>query len=187
MIFSTLGWVGTALYLGNHAYLSFHRSHDPNLYFALNFFAALALVISSSAISSWQAVATNFFWAVVSLIAIANIPLSRRVSFSEFWITTLIVVSGIAGIAYALLDYATGMTILGWSAGALFCAAYLLFTTGTIKRARFLLYNIMASACLMPILYLHGNWPVFALEIAWVTVSLFGWIQVRNNTQVTPT
>ncbi len=175
MIFNTLGWVGTTLYLGNHGYLSFHPDYKPKLYFALNFVAALALVISSSVISSWQAVATNAFWGVVSFIAIANISFSRRVSLSEIWIAAPIAVGSITGMAYAVVDYATGMTILGWAAGALFCAAYLLFTTGAIKRSRFLIYNIIAAMSLMPILYLQGNWPVFALEAAWIAVSLFGW------------
>ena len=181
MIFNALGWVGTVLYLGNHAYLSFHRSHDPRVYFGLNFVAALALVISSSVISSWQAAATNLFWALVSLFAISRITFTHRFSLSEFWITTPIIIGGLLGVAYSVLKYATGMTILGWSAGALFCAAYLLFTTGTIDRVRFLLYNIVAATSIMPVLYIHENWPVFALEIAWIAVSAFGLVQIRNK------
>jgi hypothetical protein len=182
MIFSTLGWIGTAVFLGNHAYLSFYTNYKPKLYFALNFLGAIALVVSSSVISSWQAVATNFFWGMISLIALANISVTRRVSLSEVWIITLIAICGVTGIASALKDYATGMAILGWAAGVLFCGAYLLFTTGTIKRSRFLIYNIVAAMSLMPILYLQGNWPVFGLEIAWIAVSLFGWTQVQINT-----
>lgn len=180
-MFATLGWIATAIYLGNHAWLSSHSAYRGRLYFALNFVGASGIVVSSWAIASWQAVGTNLFWALTSALALAGRGLPGGAFLNERWLMTPIFAFGAGGIVLLLFDFYNGMAVLGWMGTALFCAGYALFTAERIRRRRFLVYNIFAAYGMSPILYLDSNWPVLALEIAWGSISLAGWLDARRR------
>ncbi|WP_425410383.1 CBU_0592 family membrane protein [Hyphococcus sp.] len=181
MMLTIVGWVSTAIYLGNHGYLSTHRNYRPNIYYALNFIGASGIVVSSAAIASWQAVVVNVFWAGLSLLALSGTALPESMRLSERWILTPLAILGAGGLAYGFADFPAGMAALGWAATGLFSGGYLLFAAGAVRRRRFLLYNIFAAYGLVPILYLDANWPVLALELAWGTISIAGWVAAIRN------
>lgn len=181
MMFTVIGWVATAVYLGNHGYLSTHRNYRPKIYYALNFFAASGIVVSSAAIASWQAVVVNAFWALLSLAALNDVQPHAGGRLSERWIIAPLAALGLGGLGFALFDLSAGMAALGWAATGLFCGGYLLFAAGAVRRRRFLLFNIFAAYGLTPILYLDANWPVLALEACWGAISAIGWIVAIRN------
>ncbi len=181
MIFLILGWVGTAAYLINHIYLSTNRDYNERLYFSVNFPAASALVASSFVIESWQAVATNLFWAIVSLAALCKMRFDFVKVVSERWVLLLIFLLAGVGVLWAIFDFHRGMSILGWAATLLFSAAYLFLATHSIRRRRFLGFNVFAAFSLVPILYLQSNWPVMVLECAWGCISLLGWRNAHRD------
>ncbi|MFK7885942.1 MAG: hypothetical protein AB8G16_03675 [Gammaproteobacteria bacterium] len=178
MIVSILGWFGAGLYLLNHAYLALKKGHESALYYWLNLIAAVALVVSSAAIYSWQPVITNAFWVVVSALALLRAPreaTQRTMMIRESWVVWPIAAALSVGAAVALGRFYLGLSIIGWGGTVLFSTAYLMFATGAIARPRFLIYNAIAAFALAPILFLDANWPVFALEIVWGITSLAGW------------
>lgn len=180
MSYALIGWIATAVYLANHACLSIERGYPRRLYYLLNFFAAGGLVISSLVIASWQPVAVNVFWAVVSLLALAGMSLKTGSGVSQKWLLWPLYALVAAALLLLAFDWMTAIITLGWAGTFLFCAAYLFFSGGIVRRRRFLLLNLIAACLLMPVLYLHQNWPVLALEAAWAVISLAGWLRAQR-------
>jgi len=186
MTLTILGWIATAAYLVNHAYVSTRSEYRRGLYFGVNFAAASGIAVSSAALASWQAVATNVFWAAVSLAALLHVRIEGRIPLAERWIISPIFTLAALGAAWGLADLEAGMGLVGWAATALFCAAYLLFANAAVTRPRFLLYNVAAAYLFTPILFLHGNWPVFGLEVAWGAISFAGWRAAKRGARPAP-
>ncbi|NHK27524.1 hypothetical protein FF098_006370 [Parvularcula flava] len=181
MIFSIIGWVATVIYLANHIALSVNRNYRGRLYFLLNLIGASGLVVSSLVLQSWQAVAINTFWAVVSLLSLAGRHTGTDFKLSDKALTWPVWVLGAGGLVYAILAPNQGLAALGWAATLLFCGAYLLFSAETIRRRRFLAYNVAAAFGVAPILYIDANWPAFGLEMAWGTISLIGFVNAFRS------
>lgn len=181
MIFSIIGWAATVIYLANHIALSVNRNHRGHLYFLLNLIAASGLVASSLVLQSWQAVAINIFWSVVSFLSLIGRHTGTDFKLSDRALTWPVWVLGAGGLVYTIIAPYQGLAALGWAATLLFCGAYLLFSARTIRRRRFLLYNVAAAFGVAPILYIDGNWPAFGLEIAWGTISLIGFLNALRS------
>lgn len=174
MNFETLGWLGTAVYLINHALLSTRRVRRGHVYFAGNAVAAAVIAISSFVLPSWQAVVVNGFWVVASIAGLMGVSLAgkRRPSARGLWLLCGAIAA--IGLVLSVHDQYLAAATIGWAATILFCGVYLLFAVGDLEQRSFLLCNAAAAFGLVPILLLDGNWPVVALEVAWGTLSLGG-------------
>jgi len=176
MITSAFGWLGSILYLINHGYISAVKRWRPSVYYGGNFIAAVALVISSLMIVSYQAVLVNLFWAVISALLlakvdVAKVPLSKRLFLLGF--TILLVWVGYIGLRSGWLS-SSFHHWLGWSSTYVFCLSYFLFCSKKLGHLHYLLFNIYAATALLPILWQQQNWPVFTLEVCWAAISFYG-------------
>lgn len=175
-----IGWVGTIVYLLNHAYISVKKDWNKTLYYVGNAFAAGSLVLSSLVINSWQAVINNGFWLIVSALLLLGfnlnrVPISKPIFYillAAIWIWILL-----GFVVSVAIDYA----YLGWSSVLCFGLAYLLFSADKMSISHYLGWNIYAALALLPQLWLDQNIPVFVLEIIWAVISLFGVIK-RTDT-----
>lgn len=172
-LLTLLGWLGTFLYLGNHAYLSLVPNCKMPRYYASNLLAAVCLIISSVFSTSWQAVMVNAFWAIVSLLLLKNGDISR-LTFKPayFYGAVVAMVIILLGYVWPFTDWLIAM--LAWVATFLFCSCYLLFSAKRLAPRHYFLFNALASICLVPQMWLDQNWPVVALQIMWCLLSLVG-------------
>lgn len=171
-----LGWLGSLLYLVNHGYIAVVKNWNTNIYYAGNFFAASFLVVSSLIISSYQAVVINGFWALISVLLllkfdVAKVPLSKRI----FQLGFIIIIAFLAFVAYRDgWNSSTFQNYLGWSSSYVFCLSYFLFCSKKLSHVNYLLFNVYAACCLLPILWLQQNFPVMGLEVCWALISAYG-------------
>ena len=168
-----LGWLGTFIYLLNHAYISLANCWNKKLYYGANALAASFLIISSVFNTSWQAVVINAFWLVISLALLANknvasLSFNLRIFYSVLMIGLAVFFGNI------LLFNQINFALLGWLSAFTFSACYLLFCQEKLLPRYYLLWNAFAAIALMPQLWLDHNWPVFYLEISWALISLYG-------------
>lgn len=181
MIFVYLGWVATASYLIGHVYLALKPDYIARLYYGLNLIGAVGFIISSGAISSWQSVIINIFWAVISIAALRGasrlptFPLSRWVLLGPTFLAAVI-----SGFIF-IIEKNLGANILGWAGTLLYILGYYLFASESVKKWQFLVYNTIAALILLPVYYIDGNWPAFALSAIWSLISIFGLIKVRTE------
>jgi hypothetical protein len=171
-----LGWIGSILYLINHAYISVVKHWQPKVYYGGNFIAAVSLVASSLMIYSYQAVVINGFWALISILLImkfdvAKVPLSKRVFYLGF--VLILVWSAFSGLEHGWRS-SDFYAALGWSSSYVFCFSYFLFCSKKLSHLSYLLFNIYAASALLPILWAQQNLPVFGLEICWAAISAYG-------------
>lgn len=170
---SLLGWVGTLTYLVNHTYISVNKNWRRPVYYSGNCFAAIMLVISSFYIGSYQAVFINGFWAIISIALLLDLPIKRiPVSSRLFFFTWLGFIVYLA--ADFIIQQKLNITVMGWSSAFVFTIGYLLFCSEKLKQSHYLLFDAYAALVLLPQLWLDQNWPVFALEISWASISLYG-------------
>jgi hypothetical protein len=175
-LFSLLGWIGTVLYLLNHTYISYKTDWNHKIYYGANFLAAASLVISSAIVDSWQAVAINIFWALISLMLFNHSKLawvSIRVMHFHF----IIVIFMITLLMLLITNGVVDLAILGWLSAFVFSVAYLLFSIEKLPPRHYFLWNAFAAVSLLPQLWTDGNFPVFFLEIAWAIISIYGAIR----------
>ena len=172
-----LGWGGTLLYLLNHAYLSFIPNWNKTIYYSVNLIAALALVVSSVVLNSWQAVAINMFWAVVSALmvfefSLRNLPILSRRFF--LLLSVLVIV-----FVFAYLSSSEDIwNLVSWIAAVIFCISYLMFTISKMNSKSYQIANFFAAIMCLPALWLQKNFAVFALEIVWALISI--WSALKN-------
>ena len=170
---AVFGWLGTLLYLLNHAYISLESDWKTRIYYSGNLLAAVLLVMQSSVLATWQAVAINAFWALVSVallcrLAIDKVPFSMR----GFLLLALLLIVWVG--SQATVSTTALLSALGWSSAYFFCASYLLFSSGKMPPRYYFLCNLYAALALLPQLWISENWPVFCLEIIWAVLSAIG-------------
>lgn len=177
MLLSIIGWIGTAVYLINHIYISVSPNWKRIVYFGGNLVAASLLVIQSAYLSSWQAVVINGFWMIISACLLAKIPFdSIKLTAPAYY--KICTVFAILLLSYCLLsDLQVSIHVIGWSSAFVFCSSYFLFSANRLSSRAYLLLNACAAIALLPLLWINHNWPVFALEIAWASISIFGVIK----------
>lgn len=173
-----LGWIGSLLYLANHAALSLVRPYPEKIYLGINLLAAMAVGIASLALASWQSVGVNAFWAVVSLQALSG--QARTLAFLKEKPVRMIVGGCVlAGCLATFFSIQLGLEILGWSSVIGFGSAYFMFANNTISRGLYFLYNGCAAVLILPVLWTDGNWPVLALECCWAALSFGSYTRER--------
>ncbi len=176
----TLGWVGTILYIVNHAYLSLYSQWRRDVYYLGNLLAASALVVSSSAIQSWQAVAINGFWAIISLLMLASVSL-RALAFGSR--RAQVLMSGVIAIAAVAVIKSPDQlwNALNWIAAVIFALAYLMFCTDKMRPRHYQLANMIAALMTLPSLWQQQNYSVFCLEVTWAGLS--AWAAYKKYTE----
>ena len=176
MMVVALGWLGSVLYLINHGYISVVKNWQPKIYYAGNFIAAVSLVISSIFVLSYQAVVINGFWALISIMLLVNIDVSKIPLSKKLFNIGLILI--LAWIIYVGFQYGVASSnlhvFLGWSSTYVFCLSYFLFSSKKLSHFKYLLFNIYAACALLPLLWAQQNWPVFSLEVCWALISAYG-------------
>ena len=165
------GWVGTVLYLLNHAYVSLVKAWKPAWYFSGNLLAALLLVIQSSYLQSWQAVAVNGFWLVISAYSLTGKKLTANLLKPAHLPFILFFTVGVA-LAFLGLSFEGVVQSLAWSATLAFGLRYFLFASSTLSQRQYLIYNFYAASVIAPAMYFDANYPVLALEVSWAVISL---------------
>lgn len=170
-----LGWLGSTIYLVNHAYLSCVRDWKKTIYFSGNFVAALALVISSWGQQSYQAVGVNLFWLSISLMLLLNWPV-RRIPASKklYYLLLIFYVVYLLVCALSSIPWDTLIDRIAWTSTWMFGMAYLLFSAQKMRQMEYLFSNAVAAVILVPQLWLDANYPVFFLEVCWFIISLAG-------------
>lgn len=175
-----LGWLGITFYLLGHAYISIVKDWKKVIYYSGNLIAAVSLVISSTAIESWQAVVINVFWAIISILQLLRYDLSK-VLFSMLAFKIILAGVWLALIIMSVVKQSVQLDILGWSSAFVFCAGYLLFTANKMSLNLYFICTAYAASSLMPQLWLDQNWPVFTLEVCWIIISVYGLISKYNE------
>lgn len=170
-----LGWIGIAFYLLGHAYISIVKNWKKVIYYSGNLIAAVSLVITSTALESWQAVVINVFWAVVSILLLMRYDLSK-VPFSMLAFKIIFAVIWLVLIVVSVIKQSFQFDILGWSSAFVFCAGYLLFSANKMSLNMYFICTAYAASSLMPQLWFDQNWPVFTLEVCWTVISIYGLI-----------
>lgn len=183
---AVLGWFGSVLYLINHAYISLIKDWKETWYYSGNLIAAVALVISSLFIASYQAVVINGFWAVISLLLLMKFDVTK-LSFSKriFYLGLAFFAFAIVGVAYR--NGATSeqfYTVLAWSSSYAFCLSYFLFCAKKLSQISYLALNAYAASALLPLLLVQQNWPVFTLEVCWAVISVYGIFAKLENSHL---
>ena len=110
-LLALIGWSGTLLYLLNHAYISLAPNWKSTIYYGGNLIAALCLVLTSAVAQSWQAVVINSFWAIISVLLLANISL-KNAPFTQPLFNSGIALLWLSLIIAALLTYAFHVAML---------------------------------------------------------------------------
>lgn len=179
LLLTYIGWAGTIIYLLNHGYISTVVNWKRKLYFGGNFVAAALLVVQSVYLLSWQAVVINCFWMVVSICLLANISFDMvKVRAKHYYQVCAIVFILIVSLSiYSVLltaKWNAAIDMFGWSSAFVFCSSYFLFSALRITSRAYLVLNAYAALALLPLLWFNQNWPVFALEIAWAGISIYG-------------
>ncbi|GAC16026.1 CBU_0592 family membrane protein [Aliiglaciecola lipolytica] len=180
MITIGIGWLGTILYLLNHAYLSLITNWSPRVYYAGNLIAATLLIVNSVLVASWQAVVINGFWAVISLLLLMHIPL-KNTPLSFRMMSLAVVFIWLAAFIGCFYDLELAIRIMGWSSALVFGAAYLLFCAQKLTQKTYLYLNVYAALALTPQLWLDRNYPVLTLEIIWALISIHGALRQPDN------
>ena len=175
-----VGWMGTFIYLINHAYLSFMSQSNRTIYYSLNLIAALSLVASSFYIASWQALFVNLFWALISLAMVFKLPL-EGFRFNKVWFYGILSAVLLVFVAVSVWNLQINISILAWASVIVFSVAYLLFSTNVISQREYLLWNMYAAFTLLPELWRDDNYPVFFLEVVWGIISLYGAIKMSRH------
>ena len=181
MVIAFVGWLGTLLYLANHAYISVVPNWRTQLYYSGNLIAATLLVLQSYIVSSWQALTINVFWMIISASLLIRLNLNRiPVSKKSFNLMVLLL---ILWLVFTLLKGSLIDTIntLGWTSAVVFCACYLLFSAQKISHRLYLMCNTYAAVALLPQLWITANWPVFSLEVVWAGLSVWGIVKSYDN------
>ncbi len=181
--FDALGYAGTILYLANHAYVSLHPSYRENWYFSANLIAALAVVASSLALMSMQAVATNAFWAIISILRLFGKTPTLAISVPTLGWQTLLA-TGVCLIIGWWLDAAIAIAVAAWCSVLLFATAYFLFASGQLAKRHYLIANFVAAIVIMPQLWVDANYPVLLLEFAWAVISAVGAVRADRAARV---
>lgn len=174
LVVYALGWVGTAIYLINYAYLGLAAGVRHARYFAANAVAAGLLTVSSFALGSWQSVFINGFWLVVSVLALRAVTL-RVGKLSRIHLLALVLVMLVSSLFVWLQDERQAVALLGWSSACAFCGSYLLFSSHLLSTDEFHLFNGYAATALLPQLWRDENWPVLALELCWLVLSVIAY------------
>lgn len=182
-----VGWTGTCLYLCSHSYICYKKRWSTSVYYGLNFCAAILVTLYSLNHFSWQAVAINVFWALISLVSYFSInfrafPFSLRMFDFTIWMFIAIII--IVYLSYPVFIYA----LMGWSSVFVFTAAYLLFSVGRMQAFSYFLWSAYAALAILPQLWIDKNLAVFTLEVIWAGVSLLGAMRilyVRGKAQKT--
>lgn len=181
MIFVYIGWIATAAYLTAHAYLAIKPNYIERIFYGLNFVGATGFIISSAAILSWQSVVINVFWAFISVAFLSSGSIMPKLTLSRWVIITpsfaIILASGVI----SLYNLPLAVNTLGWAGTVLYVSGYFLFSTGTIRKWQYLFFNTIAALILLPVYHLDGNWPAYALSVAWSAISIVGLWTVRST------
>ncbi|MBQ0797046.1 hypothetical protein [Zhongshania sp.] len=173
MIVSLIGWFGTFLYLLNHAYISLNQIWKRRLYYGGNTIAASCLIISSYYSYSWQAVVINCFWALTSLALLCSLDLTK-IKLDRRIFHLLVIAMLLVFFAECVFKGQFNLALLGWMSAIAFSGSYLLFGAGKMPAKFYFCWNAFAAIVILPQLWLDQNWPVFALEICWAVISIFG-------------
>ncbi len=178
-----LGWFGTTLYLINHAYLSFVPKWKKSIYYSANFIAALSLVVSSVYLHSWQAVAINVFWGVVSMLFLLKLRL-RELPLSSGRFLLLLFGTILISIFAYLRAPEQIWNVVSWVAAVIFSLSYLMFSASKMKARYYQLANFLAAIMCLPVLWIQVNYAVFALEIIWALISAWSAIKQFNEAHI---
>jgi len=174
---SLLGWAGMALYtLAFVAVASGLLPRSPR-YFLANLVAACAVAISSAALASWQAVAVNVAWALLSANALAG----RRIVL-PIWVPHVVHLA-VAGLVAATLwqlgarGGPAAVEMLAWFSLLGFVYSYLAFANFLMGPTAFHVWNFAAATSLIPQVLREGNYPVLAIEVLWASVAIYGLVR----------
>jgi hypothetical protein len=180
---AVIGYAGTLLYLVDHAYISLSSAHNGRIYFAGNMIAATCLVITSAALSSWQPVIVNLFWAGISLQRMLGGSVHILVRMDN-WLqfaggVCLLILAGSLGLMPERF-----LSVLAWISVLMFAGAYLLFAAEQLQKSSYLLLNGFAALAILPQLWLDTNYPAFVLESVWAVLSFYGVLHTRRTSRI---
>jgi hypothetical protein len=179
--FVALGWVATLVYIAAQAYISWVQGYKPQLYYKLNALGAAGFIVSSAAIASWQSVAVNVFWLLVSVLSLSQTRILKRARLSRWWVLAPLFLFCLVSLFWLTKDRQLSFAMLGWAGSLLYCASYGLFAYHVIGRMRFLGYNCAAAVFLLPVYTLQTNWPAFALSVIWAIISASGCVAIARS------
>jgi len=174
LVWEIVGWLGTALYLLAYALLALRTLPAGRAYFLLNVFAAAFVAGVSVAKGSVQAVFVHGLWSVASIYGACGVAppiLGLRPPVVRVAVA-LLVAGGLAAMPWAGLAVSAGW--MAWGSVVGYTGAYVLFASGRMAALEFHIFNLVASAAILPVLVLDANWPTFALEFVWMIVAIAG-------------
>lgn len=181
-LFETIGWLGTGTYLVAYGLLSAKIIRAEALYYRLNILGASGIVVVSWAKGTWQAVAINVLWIVLSLYGLLGKSPPVRAVSPRGARGVVAVVAAAALAAFSMGSWHLGIELLGWVSFLAFFLGYALFVSGRISQREFHVWNLVAPTVLLPELWVHRNAPVFVLEAVWALSAAVGLWRGENDT-----
>lgn len=187
MIAYSIGWLATTLYLIAQGYISLNPNYKRTPFFVLNILAGVLLTGASIGMESYQAVAINAYWAIVSLAALFHLftRFHFRMPIPWLWgICGLLAVASIAGILALGPAGPLIIDVIGWNGTIIYCGSYFLMAIRNISRISYLWVNAISGVMLLPAYAMADNWPSFVLNVVWVILSVIG--AVRGERMAPP-
>lgn len=183
MIYLIIGWMGTALYLLNHAVYSVHSNYSLRKYYIFNFLAALFVTINSVYLLSYQPVVTNVYWMVVSILGFLSFEEYPRVYPKRvfYGLGAILICASVALWAYGQF---TAFELMGWLSVFVYCSSYFLLVTEKFSRREYQIGSFIAAVLIIPSLFLKQNWPMVVLEVAWAALSFYSVIRTNSNRKI---
>ena len=178
-----IGWIGTALYLANHAAYSLSSRYPRPWYYGSNFVAAIGVACSSLMLASVQPVVINAFWALISILALLRFEKFPGVLKVRYFNAVAILLA-IAALCFAPFNLYSAANILGWTSAFVFCGSYLLLASKRLSARIFQRNNMISALIILPNLYIDANWPTFLLEVCWAVLSAIAWLM--NTRKASP-
>lgn len=174
-----VGWAGTFTYLLAYGLLAAGAVRRGRFYYSLNAVAALAVTVAAVSTATWQAVAIHVLWGAISVYGYfaLTLPVAWVAPRWARGTVAMLVAGGLLGIAAGWFHeplFHAGVAVLGWGAVAAFLLGYALFVVQRIEQRAFHAFNLVASAAIVPQLWVHGNWPVLVLEGCWGVAAAVG-------------
>jgi hypothetical protein len=169
-----VGWLGTALYLLAYGLLALRILSAGRAYYLLNVFSAAFVAAVSVAKGSAQAAAVHGLWSLASVYGVFGLspPLLGLRPPVVRAAVLLLVGGGLVAMPWAGLVLSAEW--MAWGSLAGYTGAYVLFVGGRMALLEFHIFNLVASAAILPVLVLDANWPTFVLEFVWMIAAVAG-------------
>ncbi len=176
ILLNYIGWLSSFIAIFSSLFLSIGLIKKESLLFSFSMFlASIIFIITSFNISNYQAVVSNTFFAFFSLISLMGIFLKFKfVNLNMMFISSSIVFLASSFNYFNLNNFNWIIQSIGWIPVVFMPFTFLLFTQNKISNKKYFKLNSVSHSVFFIHLFFVGNYPVAALQIVSLLISIFG-------------